>query len=306
MNLVNRNLSIQEVEDYLDDQESTLVRKNKESQRIIGWWSGGVTSAVACKLAIDLFGIDRVELIMIDTKNEDEDTYRFFMDCQKWYGKQIDIISTIPKKYDNIQDVWEENLSLNVAHGAICSSELKRQVRIDWQRKNTFTHQVFGFDASEINRAKNIKKNYPASKPIFPLLMYALSKKECIKIIEDAGIEIPRMYHYGFHNNNCFQTGCVQGGIGYWQKMRDEFPDKFNKMAEMEHKLTDLKGEPVTCCKDQSNEAKLSGIYKVFLKPHPDYPKYKDLSMMKGRKVESLVECNGFCGTQASLFNQMA
>lgn len=95
--------------------------------KVIGWWSGGVTSAVACKIALDLFGIDSMQFIMIDTKNEDEDTYRFFMDCREWYGKDIDIISAIPTVYDNIQDVWITHESLNVAHGAICSSELKER-----------------------------------------------------------------------------------------------------------------------------------------------------------------------------------
>jgi len=143
----------------------------------------------------------------------------------------------------------------------------------------------------------NLKENYPASLPIFPLLLFCYSKKDCIKIVQNAGIEIPRMYQLGFHNNNCFKTGCVQGGIGYWQKMQREFPDKFLAMAEMEHKLTNLKGKPVTCLKDQSGEAKESGIELVFLLPHPDYPQHKDISMMKGREVEPLVECNGFCGT---------
>ena len=44
--------------------------------------------------------------------------------------------------------------------------------------------------------------------------------------------------------------------------------------------------------KDQSKEGGL-----VFLKPHPDYPTIKDISMMKGREPEPLFECNGFCGT---------
>ena len=35
---------------------------------IICWWSGGVTSAVACKLAIDLYGKDQCKVIMLDTK----------------------------------------------------------------------------------------------------------------------------------------------------------------------------------------------------------------------------------------------
>ncbi len=300
------------------------MKPTKETP-VICWWSGGITSAVACKICLDTYGTENCRVIMIDTYNEDEDTYRFLADCEKWYGCKIEAITGIKvpqlqahleqkqatdydthtwefievhgKGYWSIQDVWEEYESLNSATGAICSSNLKREVRKDWQRKSKYCAQAFGFDSSEINRAVNIKKNYPASKPIFPLLLFCYSKMDCIKIVQDAGIEVPRMYQLGFHNNNCFKTGCVQGGIGYWQKMQREFPDKFLAMAEMEHKLTNLKGKPVTCLKDQSGEAKESGIELVFLLPHPDYPQHKDISMMKGREVEPLMECNGFCGT---------
>lgn len=265
-------------------------------KKIIGWWSGGVTSAVACKLAIDLFPDDEVQLIMMDTANEDEDTYRFKTDCEKWYGKEISIISAIGDKYNSIQDVWVQHRSLNVAKGAVCSSRLKRDLRLSWETKNEWDYQVFGFDFSEFNRAKSMKLNYDKTKPIFPLLMFGYSKEDCIEILQDSGIEIPMVYHYGFHNNNCFKTGCVQGGIGYWQKMQRDFPEKFDKMAEMEHRLTDLKGEPVTMLKDQSGEAKESGNVLVFLRPHPDYPEIKDISKMKGREPRPLVECNGFCG----------
>jgi len=273
----------------------------KVKDPVIAWWSGGVTSAVACKLAIEMFGVENVKAVMIDTKNEDPDSYRFKKDCEKWYGLPVEIISAVgpDKKYQSIEDVWYDFGSLNVAHGAICSSELKRQVRLDYQRRNPYSYQVFGFDISEPRRAKNIKKNYPGCNPIFPLLLHGLSKENCIKIVGDAGIEVPNMYKLGFSNNNCFQTGCVQGGIGYWQKMNREHPEKVERMAKIEHDLTDLKGSPVTMLKDQSNEAKASGKFQVFLRPHPDYPEYKDLSMMKGRPPKPLMECNGFCGTSA-------
>lgn len=271
-----------------------------ENDKIIAWWSGGVTSAVTCKICIDLYGVENVRVIFIDTKNEHEDTARFKVDCEKWYNIDIETISCIGEKYDNIQEVWEHYLSLNIAHGAICSSELKRDVRKKWERKNKYKHQAFGFDVDEVNRAKGITKNHSHTNPIFPLLMYGYNKKQCIGIVEDAGIELPIMYQLGFHNNNCFGTGCVQGGIGYWQKMKIDFPDKFDKMAEMEHKLTDERGEPVTMLKDQSKDAKESGNMLVFLKPHKDYPNLKDISKMKGREVESLMECNGFCGSNES------
>lgn len=49
-----------------------------ENKKIICWWSGGITSAVACKTALDLFkDKNKCRVIMIDTGNEDEDTYRF-------------------------------------------------------------------------------------------------------------------------------------------------------------------------------------------------------------------------------------
>ena len=262
---------------------------------IICWWSGGVTSAVACRLAIDIYGKDNCRIIFIDTFNEDDDTYRFRDDCQEWYGIEIESITGINETYPSIQDVWEKYGSLNTAKGAICSSTLKRDVRLAWEKGNSFTSQVFGFDIDEPKRAKSMAMNYPKAKPIFPLLLFGLSKKSCISMIEREGIEVPRMYHLGFHNNNCFKTGCVQGGIGYWQKMKDEFPEKFLTMAKIEHDLTDKKGEPVTMLKDQSKSAKESGNVLVFLLPHPDYPELKDISMMDGRPPKPLFECNGFC-----------
>ena len=273
--------------------------------KIICWWSGGITSAVACKVALDLYGAENCRVIMIDTKNEDDNTYRFKSDCEKWYGVNIEVITGIGDDYKDIESVWFKHKSLNVANGAICSSKLKRAVREKWQEHNDFDFQVFGFefDKKEFNRALSLSKNHPKAKSIYPLLMKGYTKDDCLRIVQDAGIEIPRMYSLGFRNNNCFKTGCVQGGIGYWQKMKKEFPEKFNKMADIEHELTNVKGEPVTMLKDQSNETKKNVLETdikwknlVFLKKHPKYPELKCLDDMKEREVKPLFECNGFCG----------
>lgn len=276
-----------------------------EAETVICWWSGGITSALACKIAIGLYGRDACRIVMIDTKNEHPDTYRFFDDCQSLYGKDIEVISAIGEgaeyKYSCIQDVWEDYLSLNVAHGAICSSELKRQVRLQFQRKEKITYQVFGYDTSEPGRALGMSTNYPGSNAIYPLLLYGISKERTAKIITDAwGIELPEPYILGYRNNNCFNTGCVQGGIGYWQKIMRERPRVWEAMGELERKLTKEKGVPVTCLKDQSNAAKAEGRHNVFLLPNEDYPEYRHLAQVKGRPVEALPECNGFCSTPPS------
>jgi len=274
-----------------------MIIKLKKKSKVVAWWSGGVTSAVTCKLCIDFFGVDNCEFIFIDTNNEHEDTERFRIDCEKWYNKEIKIISNIGIEYKNIQEVWRRHKSLNVATGAICSTMLKRRVREVWQKTNNFKHQAFGFEFSEYKRALSLVANHAKAKPIFPLIMMGYEKEDCINIIKEANIKAPMMYELGFNNNNCFSTGCVQGGIGYWQKIKREFPEKFNVMAAMEHELTNNKDEPVTMLKDQSAEAKRTGDFQVFLKPHKDFPNLKDISMMKGREPKPLLECNGFCGT---------
>ncbi len=271
-----------------------VIKNITPENPVIVWWSGGVTSAVTAWLCVQWFGVDCVRIVFMDTRNEDDDTYRFKRECENWYGKQIETITH--EKYQNIKEVWYEFLSLNVATGAICSTILKRELREKFQAENKFSYQAFGYEIEDMDRAKALKLNHPDSRPIFPLLAEMLTKPDCIKKIQKAHdlfltISPPRTYKLGYHNNNCFKTGCVQGGIGYWQKIKIEDPEKFDAMAFIEHDLTNIKGQPVTMLKDQSKGGDL-----VFLKPHPKYPHLKDISMMKGRPVKPLMDCNGFCG----------
>ncbi len=272
-------------------------------KKVICWFSGGITSAVACKKAIEIYGLDNCRVIMLDTKNEHNDTYRFKDDCEKWYGIKIESISAIGEKFDSIQHVWYKYKSLNTANGAVCSSELKRRVREVWEKSNEYSYQVFGFEfeKKEFNRAMALKLNHPHVNPVFPLLMFGLNKKDCLNIVKENGIKIPDAYLMGFNNNNCLKSGCTQGGIGYWQKISRELPDLYDKMAKIEHDLTDMKGHPVTMLRDQSKNAKTKKETKkysdlIFLKKHKDYPENKILSEMKGREPEPLTDCNGFCG----------
>lgn len=266
-------------------------------KQIVGWWSGGVTSAISCKIVIDLFGLNNCRFIFIDTGNEDGDTYRFKRDCEILYGKEIETITGLGGKFKSIEDVWRHYKTLNSATGAICSSTLKRDVRLKWEKDNYYDHQVFGFDLDESKRAKSMALNHKQAKPIFPLMLFGYSKKDCIQMIQGYGIELPMAYKLGYSNNNCLKTMCIQGGIGYWQKVFVDDFEKFDKMATLEHELTDLKGKPVTMLKDQSNHAKETGYFQVFLRKHPKYPHLKDITEMPKCKVEPLFECNGFCGT---------
>ena len=49
-------------------------------------------------------------------------------------------------------------------------------------------------------------------------------------MVHRAGVKLPAMYGLGYEHNNCI--GCVKGGMGYWNKIRKDFPDAFEKMAK--------------------------------------------------------------------------
>lgn len=196
---------------------------------IVAWWSAGVTSAVACKMAIDKYGSDNVDLVYFHIASAHPDNKRFMSDCEKWYGKTIRTVSN--DKYDDQFDVIESTRFINGPYGAKCTGELKKNVRLKVQRDNDYEAQVFGFEYSrkEINRALRFADQHPETNPQFLLIDARLTKQDCVNVIAAQGITIPKMYELGYPNNNC--VGCVKGGMGYWNKIRDDFPDVFIRMA---------------------------------------------------------------------------
>lgn len=202
------------------------------SNIVISWFSCGVTSAVACKLALQKY--DNVELYYADTGSQHEDSMRFLYDCERWYGKKINILKS--KEYSDHFDVMLRQKMICTKHFYPCTYELKKKARYDLEDKlGSWAGQIWGFDLSEKHRAKRMIEQYPAQKSLFPLIDAGLDKPNCVHIMKRVGIELPVTYKLGFHNNNCI--GCPRGGMGYWNKIRVDFPYEFGKMSNIERNI---------------------------------------------------------------------
>lgn len=67
----------------------------------------------------------------------------------------------------------------------------------------------------------------------FPLIDRNLSKEEVHGLFERTfSFPRPKMYDMGYPNNNCI--GCVKGGMGYWNRIRKDFPEVFESRAQLE------------------------------------------------------------------------
>lgn len=199
---------------------------------IICWWSAGVTSAVATKLALDKYGPENVTIYYFKIDSAHTDNERFMRECEAWYGAKIHTVQS--ERYRDQFDVIEKRRYVNGPSGALCTFELKKKLRQDIESAHDYDGQVFGFEYTrkEINRAIRFKEQYPDARPLFPLIEHKITKPEALYMLEDAGISRPVMYTLGYSNNNCI--GCVKGGKGYWNKIRVDFPATFDRMSKAE------------------------------------------------------------------------
>lgn len=198
-------------------------------QRVVCWFSCGDASAVATALALKKYPHAVVARIYLSTEHFDNE--RFCTDCEHWYGKPIQRLSST--RYKDTWEVWEKRRYISGIQGAPCTGELKKAVRFAFQRPDDL--HVFGYTVDETARAERFRHSNHELDVWFPLIDAQLSKSDCHAVVRAAGIEIPAMYRLGFDNNNCI--GCPKGGAGYWNMIRKHFPDHFDRMAELSRRL---------------------------------------------------------------------
>jgi len=200
--------------------------------RIVCWFSCGAASAVATKLAIKQYAGRDIVIARCIVKEEHPDNNRFAADCEAWFG--LPITNLISEKYQgSIFEVFEKRGYISGINGAPCTMLLKKKGREDFERA-TDTH-VFGYCAEEQDRwdsfldANNINA-------VSPLLERGLEHSDCLAMVQQAGIKLPVMYSLGYQHNNCIGC-CKASGAGYWNKIRNDFPEQFNRMAEVSRRI---------------------------------------------------------------------
>ncbi|WP_146776566.1 hypothetical protein [Xanthomonas oryzae] len=202
-------------------------------RRLVVWFSCGAASAVAARHALDQARTAGIETVVAycDTGSEHPDNVRFLADCEAWLGHPITILRN--DQFADTWAVWESRRYIAGLAGAPCTLELKKAVRERFEQDGDL--QVFGFDSTEIDRADRFTVNQPEVAMWCPLIDQATPKKLCFYTLAEAGIRLPAMYQLGYRNNNCI--GCPKGNAGYWNKIRRDFPEVFDRMAKLGREL---------------------------------------------------------------------
>jgi hypothetical protein len=244
-----------------------------KGKTIAVWFSCGAASAVAAKKTIEKYGLDNTILIVNNPiDEEDDDNRRFLIDVQKWLGQEI-LIATNSKWGTSAVSVWEKRKYMSGVGGAPCTMELKKGARYEFEKNNHIDYHVLGFTIDEVERQDRFSK-FERENTLSVLIDEKLSKGDCFQIIQEAGIQLPRIYTLGYPNANCI--GCVKSASPtYWNLVRVKHPEVFNSRAEQSRrigcKLVIYKGE------------------RIFLDELP--------LNAKGGKIESW-DCGIFCNSE--------
>lgn len=245
--------------------------------RTVVWWSGGAASTIALMLALR----DDPDTVAVycDPGAEHPDVDRFRTDVSVWLDTPIQVIRSAV--YANPDAVWDARRYVVGPEGAPCTLELKKRPRQQFERPDD--RQVYGYTVEEArpragrpSRIDAFRAANPEVDVWFPVADAGWTKPECLGMLEQAGIELPAMYRLGYRNANCI--GCPHGGMGYWNMIRRDFSDVFERMARREREINHA------CCRP--------GGVPVFLDElDPDRGDIYD---------EPDVECGLFCASEVS------
>jgi len=247
-------------------------------ETIVVWFSSGAASAVAGMKTIEQYGDTcNVRLVNNPIAEEDSDNLRFLKDVEKWLGVKVETATNSKYPSCSAVDVWDKRSFMSSPYGAPCTLELKKVARQQFEMDNDIDWHVLGFTSEEESRFCNFQTKERLNT--LPVLIEAgLSKSDCYKILQDAGIKPPRIYEMGYPNANCI--GCVKStSPTYWNHVRKMHPLIFNERAEQSRqigaRLVRVKGE------------------RIFLDElHPK---------ATGRPMKNLdFECGIFCHTEAN------
>lgn len=240
---------------------------------IVVWFSCGAASAVAAKKTIEKYGKDHVVRVVNNpVAEEDHDNRRFLKDVEKWLGIEIELAFNSKYPECSASIVWMDRKFMSGTKGAPCTLELKKEARQEWERNNHHDFLVMGFTADEVSRFNKFKLT--ERENILPVLIEEnLTKGDCFKIIQAAGIELPRIYKLGYPNANC--VGCVKAtSPTYWNHVRKVHPYIFKRRARQSRQVG----------------AKLVRLNnkRIFLDELPADAKGRDMKNMN-------IECGIFC-----------
>ena len=189
--------------------------------------SGGKDSSA---LAVYMRGkVPDMEYFFCDTGAELPETYKYLAKLEVVLGKKIARLNS-KRGFDHYFEIFRGTLPSPQMRW--CTSLLKIKPLEDWIGEDEATSYV-AIRADESNR-----KGYISTKPnirtVFPFVDGGVDHAGVIRILEDAGINLPEYYEWRTRSGCYF---CFFQRKAEWVGLADRHPDLFKRAVAIEQKI---------------------------------------------------------------------
>ena len=214
-------------------------------------FSGGAGSWAAAMRVAERHGSDDLVLLCADTRSEHPDWREFVYASAALTGGDLVM-------FDQGVDVWELAFQQKMIPNTrvdFCSRILKREPIRNWMDEHLDPADAtvyIGFDWTEEHRLVRARPHWEPWSIDAPLMWEPmLDKDDVLRWLDEVDLPMPAAYRTGMPHNNCLGTGCVKGGQAYWRKLRDEFPEAYERSALNEEEFRRVSGKDVAILRDR-------------------------------------------------------
>jgi hypothetical protein len=221
-------------------------------RRRIGMFSGGEMSWAACKTDAQRHGVEGLTLLFADTREEDEDTYRFLHEAAANIGAPLVRVA-------DGRSLWElfrgEGMIGNT-RADLCSRVLKRELCDEWLAGNCDpenTTVLLGYGGEEVERFRRGAARYAANgwKAEAPLCERPyLSARDIKDWARREGLAEQRLYKLGFPHANCGGF-CVKAGQAHFRHLLQVLPAVYRRHETEEQAFREATGKDVAVLRDR-------------------------------------------------------
>lgn len=201
----------------------TMTVQERQVRHILSL-SGGKDSA-----ALAIYMRDRVpemEYIFHDAGKELEETYEYLARLEAYLGKPVHR-TTPPNSFDHWFKVYGEMIPSN--HRRWCTRQLKLKPFEDYVGNDMVINYV-GIRADE-QRVGYISTK-PNIKAVFPFRDDGLVYEDIVRILNEAGVGLPRYTEWGRSRSGCFF--CFYQQKIEWVRLKERHPHLFEQAKAYE------------------------------------------------------------------------
>jgi hypothetical protein len=215
-------------------------------------YSGGIGSWAAGLRTAERYGRENTTLLFCDTKQEDEDLYRFLHEGATVIGVPVITIADGRTPWEVFHD--ERYLGNNKI--APCSRILKQEVAEAWIRERYGPGDCVRFYGMDWCQREQMRLDAIAARCApyavdAPLFWPPVLDKDMAKLLAmQHGLRLPRLYGDGFAHNNC-GGACVRAGQAHWATLYRTHPERYALYAAKEEELRAVLDKDVSILRDR-------------------------------------------------------